>query len=350
MRVDREGELSVAALGGGTGLASLLQGLKGVVKNLTAIVAVSDDGGSSGRLRADLGCIPPGDIRNCLVALAETEPLMKQLFQYRFHAPGKGLDGHAFGNLILAALADITGSFETAVRETGKVLAIQGRVLPLSLARIDLRAQMADGVWVSGESAITAYPERIVRLELDPPDPEPLPEALDALSQARLIAIGPGSLYTSVIPTLLPTRVRHALRCSTAVKVYICNVMTQPGETTGFTASDHVRALRDHGAGDCFDFVLVNTETPPHDAIERYRRTGAQPVAADLDDIAGLGYIPVAAPLLNHDHYVRHDPHKLMRALSDIWMGLDRSASRLADSHWIWPEPPAMASPTGAAP
>ncbi|NLC57370.1 MAG: YvcK family protein, partial [Armatimonadetes bacterium] len=303
--MERGRDLNVAALGGGTGLASLLQGLKGVVRDLTAIVAVSDDGGSSGRLRADLGCIPPGDIRNCLVALAETESLMKQLFQYRFHAPGKGLDGHAFGNLILAALADITGSFETAVRETGKVLAIQGRVLPLSLARIDLRARMADGAWVKGESAITAYPAPIARLELDPPDPPPLPEALQALEQARLIAIGPGSLFTSVIPTLLPSAVREALRRNTGVKVYVCNVMTQPGETTGFTASDHVRALRDHGAGDCFDFVLVNTEAPPQEAIERYRRCGAQPVVGDLDEIALMGYVPVAAPLLHQNHYVR---------------------------------------------
>lgn len=315
-------DFSVAALGGGTGLASLLQGLKDAVDDITAIVAVSDDGGSSGRLRADLGCIPPGDIRNCLVALAEAQPLMKQLFQYRFHAPGKGLDGHAFGNLILAALADITGSFETAVSETGKVLAIRGRVLPLSLARIDLRGHMGDGVWVRGESAITAYPEPIDRVELDPMDPEPLPEAIQAIESANLITIGPGSLFTSVIPTLLPRAVRDALRHSTGVKVYVCNVMTQPGETSGYSASDHVRALQSHGAGDCFDFVLVNTEPPPRDAMERYRRTGACPVAADLDTIAGLGYIPVAAPLLNLNHFVRHDPIKLTRALQRIWAGL----------------------------
>jgi uncharacterized cofD-like protein len=319
--------LSVAALGGGTGLSSLLQGLKHVVDDLTAIVAVSDDGGSSGRLRADLGCIPPGDIRNCLVALAEAQPLMKELFQYRFHAPGKGLDGHAFGNLLIAALADITGSFETAISETGKVLAIRGRVLPLSLARIDLRGHMGDGVWIRGESAITAYPAPIERVELDPIDPEPLPEAIQAIENAALITIGPGSLYTSVIPTLLPNAVRTALCRSTGVKVYVCNVMTQPGETTGYTASDHVRALQKHGAGDCFDFVLVNTEPPPPDAAERYRRTGAGPVAADLDAIAKLGYIPVAAPLLNMDQFVRHDPRKLANALRWIWGGLADRAS-----------------------
>ena len=320
--VERCKDLSVAALGGGTGLASLLQGLKIVVDDITAVVAVSDDGGSSGRLRADLGCTPPGDIRNCLVSLAEAEPLMKQLFQYRFHVPGKDLDGHAFGNLLLAALADITGSFETAVRETGRVLAIRGRVLPLSLARIDLRAYMADGTWVRGESAITAYPERIERVELDPQEAEPLPEAIEALERAALIVIGPGSLYTSVIPTLLPERVRAALRHSTGLKIYVVNVMTQPGETTGYTAGDHVRAIREHGAGDCFDFVLVNVEPTPTDAIHRYRRSGAQPVVADLDAIAAMGYIPVAAPLLNMAQYVRHDSLKLTRALLDIWLGL----------------------------
>lgn len=320
--MERTTGLSVAALGGGTGLASLLTGLKDVVDDITAIVAVSDDGGSSGRLRADLGCIPPGDIRNCLVALAEAEPLMKDLFQYRFHAPGKGLDGHAFGNLILAALADITGSFETAVRETGRVLAIRGRVLPLSLARIDLRALMGDGSVVLGESAITAYPHRVERVSLDPPDPEPLPEALTALEQASTVVIGPGSLYTSVIPTLLPRQVRAALEHSSGVKVYVCNVMTQPGETAGYSASDHVRALRDHGAGDCFDFVLVNVEPPPPDAVERYRRRGAEPVVADLDAISSMGYIPVAAPLLNMNHYVRHEPQKLAQALLSIWAGL----------------------------
>ncbi|MBI3947320.1 MAG: YvcK family protein [Armatimonadetes bacterium] len=319
--MERGKGIGVAALGGGTGLATLLQGMKEAVDDITAIVAVSDDGGSSGRLRTDLGCIPPGDIRNCLVALAHAEPLMKQLFQYRFHAPGKGLDGHAFGNLILAALADITGSFETAVRETGRVLAIRGRVLPLSLARIDLRALMADATWVTGESAITAYPEPIRRVELDPLDPEPLPEALAAIEAAGLVVIGPGSLYTSVAPTLLPSRVRAALRRNTGVKVYVCNVMTQPGETDGYTASDHVRALRDHGAGDCFDYVLVNTEPVPPEATERYRKSGAEPVVPDLDEIGAMGYVPLDAHLLNRDHYVRHDPARLARALLGIWPG-----------------------------
>lgn len=317
----------MAVLGGGTGLATLLQGLKEVVDDITAIVAVSDDGGSSGRLRTDLGCIPPGDIRNCLVALAAAEPLMKELFQFRFRAPGTPLDGHAFGNLILAALAEITGSFETAVRETGRVLAIHGRVLPLSLARIDLRAYMADGAWVEGESAITAYPERIVRVELAPPDPSPLPEAVEALERAEVVVIGPGSLYTSIIPTLLPSPVREALRRNSGVKVYVCNVMTQPGETTGYTASDHVRALRDHHAGDCFDFVLVNVEPIPPDAAARYRRTGATPVQADLEAISALGYIPLAADLINMSQFVRHDSQKLARALLDLWPGISVTRS-----------------------
>ncbi|HEX3000057.1 MAG TPA: gluconeogenesis factor YvcK family protein, partial [Armatimonadota bacterium] len=222
---------------------------------------------------------------------------------------------------LLAALADITGSFETAVRETGNILAIQGRVLPLSLERIDLRASMADGACVEGESEITAYPARIHRLQLSPPDPEPLPEALQAIEQAEVVVIGPGSLYTSVLPTLLPSAVREALARSTGTKVYVCNVMTQPGETDDYTAADHVRTLYEHGAGECFDFVLINNEEPPVDAQERYLLQGAAPVLPDLDEVAALGYSPVAAPLLQRDHFVRHNPRKLARALLTIWSG-----------------------------
>src|SRR3990172_2413800 len=250
----------IVALGGGTGLSTLLRGLKRYSANITAIVTVFDDGGSSGRLRRDLGVLPPGDIRDCLVALAESEPLMTQLFEYRF--PGGAFDGHAFGNLFIASLAGVTGDLEQAVKEASKVLNIRGRVLPATLENVILCAEHEDGSVVEGESQIPLARRRIRRVFLKPENVPALPEALEALAEADLILIGPGSLYTSVIPNLLVRGVADALRESGAPCAYICNVMTQPGETDGFTAADHVRALVAAAGPGLLTHVLGNTRGP----------------------------------------------------------------------------------------
>ncbi len=249
----------VVAVGGGNGLAALLRGLKAHTSNLTAVVTMADDGGSSGRLRRDMGMPPPGDLRNCLVALADDESVMSQLFQYRF--PDGGLQGHSFGNLFMAALAEVTGDFERAVAESTHVLKVRGRVLPSTMDDVVLHAQLEGGRQVSGESTITAAERLPRRVWLTPEEPRPVPQAVAALLRADLVVLGPGSLYTSVIPNLLIPEVRRALKETRAWVVYVCNVMTQPGETDGYTAADHLEALYRHGMSGLVDVVLVN-ETP----------------------------------------------------------------------------------------
>jgi uncharacterized cofD-like protein len=310
----------VVVIGGGTGLSTLLRGLKSRTTNLAAVVTVFDDGGSSGRLRRELGILPPGDIRDCLVALAESEPLMTRLFEYRFH--GGALDGHAFGNLFIASLTGVTGDLESAIKETSKVLNIRGRVLPSAVEDVTLWAEFTDGTIVEGESEITHTHKRIHRVGLKPTDVAAVPEVLQALADAELIVLGPGSLYTSVIPNLLVRGVSEAIRASRALRVYVCNVMTQPGETDGFSASDHVRVLRELIAPDIVTHVLVNVQPPRNRAlVARYMAEGAEPVRPDLDAIADLGVVPVGEALISEEHLVRHDPRRLALALLRVAEG-----------------------------
>ena len=309
--------LKIVAIGGGSGLSSLLRGLKSFSTNLTAVVVVSDDGGSSGRLRTELPSLtlPPGDLRNCLAALADEEPLMTQLLQYRFDDRAPELGGHSFGNMLIAALEDITGDFEEAIRETSHILAIRGKVLPPTLASVRLCAHLKDGRQISGETNISQAGEALDYVYLDPAAPEPLPEVLEALAAADMIVMGPGSLYTSVVPNLLLPRLAEAIAASNAARVYVCNIMTQPGETDHLTAVQHVEVLRRHVDLPVFEYVVLNDERPMREVMERYAATGAEFIAPDARGIARLGYIPVQAPLLAEDDYIRHDPAKLARVL-----------------------------------
>jgi uncharacterized cofD-like protein len=305
----------VAAVGGGTGLSALLGGLKHHSSNLTAIVTMADDGGSSGLLRRHMGMPPPGDIRNCLVALADDESLMSRLFQYRF-PDGGGLEGHSFGNLFVAALAEVTGDFETAVRESTRVLKVRGRVIPSTLEDVVLHAQLEDGARVSGESEITAAERLPLRVWLEPSRVDPLPEAIAALEQADLVVLGPGSLYTSIMPNLLIAEVREALRRTRAWVVYVCNIMTQPGETDGYTTADHLDALYRHGIAGMVDAVLVNDTPVSGELAASYEAGGAVPVRVDEERLRALGVKVVHADVAaTGGGVVRHDPGRLAEAL-----------------------------------
>jgi uncharacterized cofD-like protein len=304
----------LVAIGGGTGLGALLGGLKHETSNITAVVTVADDGGSSGVLRRDMGVPPPGDIRSCLVALSDDESLLGRLFQYRF--PEGGLHGHSFGNLFLAALAEVTGDFESAVKESGTVLKIRGRVLPATLEDdLQLHAQLEGGEHVSGESSITAAERLPIRVWVTPADPPALPQAVEAILEADLVVLGPGSLYTSIIPNLLIPQVREALEQTQARVVYVCNVMTQPGETDGYTAGDHVEALLRHGAAGIIDAVLVSDTPVPDELTEAYRRLGAAPVAIDEQRMARMGVPVVHGDVAAAGDQFRHDPPRLSAAL-----------------------------------
>ncbi len=307
----------IVVIGGGTGLATMLRGLKEYTSNLTAIVAVSDDGGSSGRLRDDLGMPPPGDIRNTLLALADVEPLMEELFNHRFGG-GKGLAGHSFGNLLIAAMTEVTGDFETAVRASSRVLAIRGQVLPGTVESVALRAEFTDGTQIVGESSIPLQGKRVRRVSLIPPDAKPPEEALRAIAEADLIVIGPGSLYTSVLPNLLIREIADAIRRSPAPAVYVCNVMTQPGETTDYTVADHVQALIDHTGPNLFTYVLMNDAPVPPEQLKRYEREGATVVKPDPEAVLRLGLTPVCYPLISDTDLVRHDSKRLAEAVLNI--------------------------------
>lgn len=305
----------VVAIGGGTGLSSLLKGIKEYTSNITAIVTVTDDGGSSGRLRDHLGILPPGDIRNCLVALADKETLMEEVLQYRFDS-GE-LAGHNLGNLLLAGLNNVSGGFDGAVRALSKVLAIRGQVLPVTLENVVLGAELADNTLVFGECNISASRSRIKRIFLRPEVCRPLPEALAAIQEADIIILGPGSLYTSVIPNLLVQGMAEAIKKSPAQKIYICNIMTQPGETQGYTACDHVKAIFDH-VGPIVDQILVNCEPIPGRLLKKYREKGAAPVKVDGPALAKLGVQTWSKYLVQHSDVVRHQPEKLARAVMEI--------------------------------
>jgi uncharacterized cofD-like protein len=312
---DRPQGPSVVAIGGGTGLSTLLRGLKRHTSDIAAIVAVSDDGGSSGRLQREMNTLPPGDIRNCLLALADDEDLMARLLQYRFqHVPS--VNGHSFGNLFIAALTEITGDFERAVRETSKVLAIRGRVLPATLERVAICARLLDGQVVRGETRVSHTGGQIEEVCVDPPRPSALPEAMGAILEADLVVIGPGSTYTSVIPNLLVPGVVEALKQTSAIRIFVCNVMTQPGETDRLrSASDQVRALMQHAGGKVFDYVLINEAVPSRDVLRRYEREGAAIVEPDAEEVGRLNVIPICGDLISHDDYARHDPEKLAEAV-----------------------------------
>lgn len=320
----------IVVIGGGTGLSVLLRGLKEYTSNLTAIVTVADDGGSSGRLRGELGILPPGDIRNCLVALADKEPLMEELLQYRFTTGG--LAGHSMGNLLLAALTDMTGGFDQAVRSLSKVLAIRGHVLPATLSDVTLCAELTDGRVVLGESKISRTTGTIKRIFLKPSRCLPLAEALVAIAEADAVVLGPGSLYTSIIPNLLVKGIPEALSKTSAIKIYVCNVMTQTGETGGFTASSHLRAIIGH-TGKFLKYVVLNTGQVPFRLRARYRQEGAEPVTADINEIEKLGIKAVVEDLVHKTDVVRHHPDKLARVIlnlvySDKALQEDRNYSR----------------------
>ena len=295
--------LRVVAIGGGHGLSMLLRGMKNKTSNITAIVTVADDGGSSGRLREEMGIIAPGDLRNCLVALADKETVLEQIFQYRFGGEGE-LAGHSLGNLFLAALIKQFGSVQNALEAASKVLNIRGQVMPATSQKVRLRAKMSDGEIVEGESEISAYPEkigrdvRIVRMTTVPKAPMAVGDALEAIREADLITLGPGSLYTSVLPNLLVPEILSAIRESGAPVLYICNVMTQPGETTGYTVGDHLKALVDHIGGGVVDFVLANNGTPSPEVLRKYEKVHAFPVTIDRKKVESLGAALIEADLL----------------------------------------------------
>lgn len=307
----------VVVIGGGTGLSVLLRGLKEKPFDLSAIVTVADDGGSSGRLREEMSMPPPGDIRNVIVALADTEPLLANLFQYRF-VSGGGLAGHSLGNLFIAAMKEITGDFVTAVKEISRVLAVRGQVLPSANQAIVLKAEMEDGTIVSGESQIPKMGKKIRRVFLEPKDVQPLDDAIQAIQEADLILLGPGSLYTSILPNLLVPGISKAIKESKAKKAYICNVMTQPGETDFYTASDHVNALYNHVGADLFDTILVNNAAIPEAILERYREKGATPVQYDRERLLKFGFQIIEDNFVMYETYLRHDAHKLAEIIATL--------------------------------
>ncbi len=306
----------VVSIGGGTGQPTLLRGLKTYTDRITAVVTVADDGGSSGRLRRDLGILPPGDFRNCLVALSEVEPLLEELFQYRFGKDSGALDGHAFGNLFLVAMTGITGDFELAVRESSRVLAVRGEVLPSTLADVTLHAELVDGTIVSGESRLPEGTAAVRRAFLTPEQPHGYPDAVAAILEADLIVLGPGSLYTSVIPNLLVPDIVRAVRSSPAVKVYVCNVATQPGETDQFGVLEHVQALREHVGPGVFDYVLINADQSAAAMIKP--EWHVEPVTLPPGTaVPGVEFVPAA--VVNPHNPLRHDPERLARALLDLY-------------------------------
>ncbi len=312
----------IVAIGGGHGLSTMLRGLKRYSRDITAIVTMADDGGGSGMLRQDLGMLPPGDARDCVLALANTEPVMEQLMTYRF-SEGT-LMGQNFGNLLLAALNGICGSFSEAVRRMGQVLAITGRVLPVTEENIHLQAQFDDGSTVFGESAIFYHKKetrkRIRRVVLTPEHPAAYPESLEAIERADLILIGPGSLYTSIIPNFLVSGVTEAVRNARGYKLMVMNLMTQDGETEGYTASDHLRELLRHGAPGLVDGCLANSSPVPEHLREDYAREGAGVLEVDREAVEALNVRLFTAPLLSaSSEYARHDPALLSKAIMDLW-------------------------------
>jgi uncharacterized cofD-like protein len=308
----------ILSIGGGTGLSTLLRGLKNGPAHLSVIVTVTDDGGSSGRLREELNVMPPGDIRNCMIALSEDELLMSRLFRYRFNGKGD-LHGHSFGNLFLTALAGVTGDFAEAVQLTSEVLAIKGVIYPSTNSQVSLRGLLNDGSWINGETKITASGKKINRIFLDPADARPLDAALEAIAAADVITLGPGSLYTSLIPNLLVKDICDSVRRSRASKIYIQNIMTQPGESDGMSVADHVEALVQHCDGQLlFSKVLLNSGMPSTQLLAKYEAEHATFVKVDRDRLAAMGLEWVERDMLSEDDVIRHDPGRLAKAVYEM--------------------------------
>ena len=313
----------IVVVGGGTGLSTLLRGLKEYSSNITAIVTVADDGGSSGRLRREIGVLPPGDIRNCLAALADEEELLTELFQYRFEA-GDGLVGHSFGNLFLTVMSEITGDLEQAATASSKVLAISGKVLPATLSDVSLWAEMEDGRLIEGESNIPEAKGRIKNIGCIPADPPALPSAITAIEEAEYIIIGPGSLYTSIVPNLLVPEIRDAIANADVPRIYVCNIMTQPGETEGYSVADHIKEIDRISKRKLFDAVLVHRKPPSAVSLERYALENSYPVYLDRQEIAKLNRRIVMANVMEEDSvrgHVRHSPSQLARVLLRWYSG-----------------------------
>ena len=311
----------IVAVGGGTGLSTMLRGLKNFSSNITAIVTVADDGGGSGMLRSDLGMLPPGDIRNCILALADTEPIMQKLLQYRF--PEGVLKGQSFGNLFLAAMDGISSSFEEAVRKMSNVLAVTGHVLPVTLEDVQLCAELEDGYTICGESKIgkhnTFHSGRISKVFLEPSNVKPLQESIDAIREADIIVLGPGSLYTSVIPNLLVEGICEAIKESSAIKVYVCNIMAQPGETDDYTVYEHINAIERHTYKGIVNYCIVNTAEVPEEIREIYLDDGAEVAVLDIDNINKAGIHIIGSDILGvTGNFVRHDPSKLAEVIVNL--------------------------------
>jgi uncharacterized cofD-like protein len=315
----RETGPKIVAIGGGTGLPTLLRGLKERTGNLTAIVTMADDGGSTGRLRKEFGILPPGDFRNCIAALSDAEPLMQELFQYRFEKEESGLHGHSFGNLFITAMVDVTGDFERAVLESSRILAVRGRVFPSTLENVQLHGVAEDGTALEGESEIGRAHGRIRKVFLQPEDPQGYGPAVQAVWDADMIVFGPGSLYTSVVPPLLVGDIKQAIKNNpTAIKVYICNVATQPGETDHFDALAHVRALQEQIGKRMFDYVLVNSNFESRDKIKPEWHVDAVDAARLQEEARSLGVEIIEADVVNVANPLRHDPEKLAKALMQL--------------------------------
>jgi len=304
----------IVTVGGGTGLSVLLSGLKEYTSNITAIVTVADDGGSSGRLRRQFDILPPGDIRNCLVALADAPTLMRDLFQFRFDQSSE-LSGHSFGNLFITVMTRLTGDFEKAIKETSKVLALRGQVIPSTLNNVALVAQHKDGTITEGEDRIPKAHLPIDKVYLRPGSSVATPEAIKAIEEAQIIILGPGSLYTSIIPNLLIKEITDSIVASGAIKIYVCNAMTQLGETDGYSASDHIKALIRHSHARIFDYCILNTEEISKDAFKRYAQEDSYPVVNDTKKIESMGYRIIEDDIIIAKEVVRHDPLKLAKVI-----------------------------------
>lgn len=319
---------AVVAIGGGTGASGLLRGLKEHTDKLTAIVTVADDGGSSGRFRKEFGMLPPGDIRNCLAAMSDGGPSLEKLFQYRFEEGD--FKGHPFGNIFLAALTRVTGSFEAAVREANSILSVRGRVLPATTTKISLVAEHADGTKTTGESLVGKVDKPVLRLSLRPEDAPAGAGVVEAIEEADLVILGPGSLYTSVLPNLLIRDIQQALLRTDAVIAYVCNIMTQPGETQGFSASRHAQVIIDHTGPDLIDFVVVNNGKVPDRLAAAYAAEGSTPVPVDLDALHALAGNPrvIAADLVYADSVVRHHPGRLAELCLDTYREVGKERAK----------------------
>ncbi len=309
----------VAAIGGGTGMPNVLRGMKKYTSNISAVVTVADDGGSSGRLRKEYSILPPGDIRNCIVAMADEETLLGKLFQYRFGRKGD-LEGHSFGNLFITAMTHVVGDMPKAINESSKVLAITGNVLPVTLENVTLNAKLSDGRVIKGESKIPKANGKIEKVYITPQKCEPYYKAVEAIKGAEVVVLGPGSLYTSIIPNLLVPGIGDALRAKKSLKIYICNIMTQPGETDGFKVSDHIRAIFDHAGSGIIDVVIANNKLPDARLIKKYAGEGAYPVEIDRKEIHRLGVKLVEGELFRDGDYIRHEPELLAKMIIKLIM------------------------------